>query len=41
MENGLQFDKQWKKAVELLNDPAAYKKVLQPLVDSKKTTETK
>ena len=41
MENGLQFDKQWKKAVELLHDPAAYKKVLQPLVDSKKTTETK
>ena len=41
MENGLQFDKQWKKAVELLNYPAAYKKVLQPLVDSKKTTETK
>lgn len=41
MENGLQFDKQWKRAVELLNDPAAYKKVLQPLVDSKKTTETK
>ena len=41
MENGLQFDKQWKKAVELLNDPAAYKKVLQPLVDSKKTIETK
>ena len=41
MENGLQFDKQWKKAVELLNDPAAYKKVLQPLVDSKRTTETK
>ncbi|WP_018910747.1 S41 family peptidase [Prevotella veroralis] len=41
MENGLQFDKQWKKAVELLNDPAAYKRVLQPLVDSKKTTETK
>ena len=41
MENGLQFDKQWKKAVELLNDPAAYKKVLQPLVDSKKTTGTK
>ena len=41
MENGLQFDKQWKKAVELLNDPAAYKKVLQPLVDYKKTTETK
>lgn len=41
MENGLQFDKQWKKAVELLNDTAAYKKVLQPLVDSKKTTETK
>ena len=41
MENGLQFDKQWKKAVELLNDPAAYKKVLQPLVDAKKTTETK
>ena len=41
MENGLQFDKQWKKAIELLNDPAAYKKVLQPLVDSKKTTETK
>ena len=41
MENSLQFDKQWKKAVELLNDPAAYKKVLQPLVDSKKTTETK
>ena len=41
MENGLQFDKQWKKAVEVLNDPAAYKKVLQPLVDSKKTTETK
>ncbi len=41
MENGLQFDKQWKKAVELLNDPATYKKVLQPLVDSKKTTETK
>ena len=41
MENSLQFDKQWKRAVELLNDPAAYKKVLQPLVDSKKTTETK
>lgn len=33
MENGLQFDKQWKKAVELLNDPAAYKKVLLPVVE--------
>lgn len=33
MENGLQFDKQWKKAVELLNDPATYKKVLLPVVE--------
>lgn len=30
MENSLQFDKQWKRAVELLKDPAAYKKILQP-----------
>ena len=36
MENSLQFDKQWKRAVELLNDPAAYKKILQPSVDIKK-----
>ncbi len=36
MENSLQFDKQWKRAVELLKDPAAYKKILQPSVDIKK-----
>lgn len=36
MENSLQFDKQWKRAVELLNDPAAYKKILQPSFDIKK-----
>lgn len=36
MENSLQFDKQWKRAVDLLNDPAAYKKILQPSVDIKK-----
>lgn len=36
MENSLQFDKQWKRAVELLNDPAEYKKILQPSVDIKK-----
>ena len=36
MENSLQFDKQWKRAVELLNDPAAYKKILQPSVDINK-----
>lgn len=36
MENSLQFDKQWKRAVELLNDSAAYKKILQPSVDIKK-----
>ncbi|MBF1626508.1 MAG: S41 family peptidase [Prevotella sp.] len=36
MENSLQFDKQWKRAVELLKDPAVYKKILQPSVDIKK-----
>ena len=36
MENSLQFDKQWKRAVELLKDPAAYKKILKPSVDIKK-----
>ena len=36
MENSLQFDKQWKRAVELLKDPTAYKKILQPSVDIKK-----
>ena len=36
MENSLQFDKQWKRAVELLKDPTAYKKILQPPVDIKK-----
>lgn len=36
MENSLQFDKQWKRAVELLKDPDAYKKILQPSVDIKK-----
>lgn len=36
MENSLQFDKQWKRAVDLLKDPAAYKKILQPSVDIKK-----
>ncbi len=36
MENSLQFDKQWKRAVVLLKDPAAYKKILQPSVDIKK-----
>ena len=36
MENSLQFDKQWKRAVELLKDSAAYKKILQPSVDIKK-----
>ena len=36
MENSLQFDKQWKRAVELLKDSAAYKKILQPTVDIKK-----
>lgn len=35
MENSLQFDKQWKRAVELLKDPTAYKKILQPSVDIK------
>ena len=36
MENSLQFDKEWKRAVDLLKDPAAYKKILQPSVDIKK-----
>ena len=36
MENSLQFDKQWKRAVELLKDPTAYKKILQPSVDIEK-----
>lgn len=36
MENSLQFDKRWKRAVELLKDPTAYKKILQPSVDIKK-----
>ena len=36
MENSLQFDKQWKRAVELLKDPAVYKKILQPSVEIKK-----
>lgn len=36
MENSLQFDKQWKRAVELLKDSAEYKKILQPSVDIKK-----
>ena len=36
MENSLQFDKQWKRAVELLKDPTAYKKILQPSIDIKK-----
>lgn len=36
MENSLQFDKQWKRAVELLKDPTTYKKILQPSVDIKK-----
>lgn len=36
MENSLQFDKQWKRAVELLKDSTAYKKILQPSVDIKK-----
>lgn len=32
IENALQFDKQWKKAVEILQNPAEYKKLLQPVV---------
>ena len=36
MENSLQFDKQWKRAVELLKDPTTYKKILQPSVDIEK-----
>ena len=32
IENSLQFDKQWKKAVEILQHPAEYKKLLQPVV---------
>ena len=36
MEYSLQFDKHWKRAVELLKDPTAYKKILQPSVDIKK-----
>ena len=32
MENALQFDKQWKRAVEILQNPAEYKKLLQPVV---------
>ena len=32
LENSLQFDKQWKKAVEILQNPAEYKKLLQPVV---------
>ena len=30
LENSLQFDKQWKKAVEILQNPAEYRKLLQP-----------
>lgn len=32
IENALQFDKQWKRAVEILQNPAEYKKLLQPVV---------
>lgn len=32
LENSLQFDKQWKRAVEILQNPAEYKKLLQPVV---------
>lgn len=32
IENSLQFDKQWKKAVEILQHPAEYNKLLQPVV---------
>ena len=32
LENSLQFDKQWKKAVEILKNPVEYKKLLQPVV---------
>lgn len=31
LENSLQFDKQWKKAVEILLNPAEYRKLLQPV----------
>lgn len=31
LENSLQFDKQWKKAVEILQNPAEYRKLLQPV----------
>lgn len=30
LENALQFDKQWKKAVEILSNPEQYKSILQP-----------
>ena len=33
LENSLQFDKQWKKAVEILQNPAEYRKLLQPSAD--------
>ena len=33
IENSLQFDKQWKKAVEILQNPAEYRKLLQPSAD--------
>ena len=32
LENSLQFDKQWKKAVEILKNPTEYKKLLQSVV---------
>ena len=32
LENSLQFDKQWKKAVEILKNPVEYKKLLQSVV---------
>ena len=30
MANSLQFDKQWKEAVKLLENPQEYKKILTP-----------
>ena len=38
MENSLQFDKQWKRAVEVLQNPTEYRNILQPS-SSKKGAE--
>ena len=41
MENSLQFDKQWKRAVEVLQNPTEYRNILQPSSSKKGTEESK